>query len=191
MRADTARYIEERANKPPGWLDQDHSGQGLLIRLADGRESPARAWEHPAQLPEVYTVFIPRFDVGQAPDGQVTIKLVTTEPQAFDAAFIKADQLQPTKLGYIEKSDDSMHPTIERGDKCVVDISQTQIVDGRTFAVYYDGACRLRRLFRLPGGGLRIEADNPRHAPITVPPEMASSITVLGRVVLRTGRGGL
>jgi SOS-response transcriptional repressor LexA len=26
MRSDTARYIEQRANKPAGWLDRDHSG---------------------------------------------------------------------------------------------------------------------------------------------------------------------
>ncbi|WP_213956306.1 LexA family transcriptional regulator [Variovorax sp. dw_954] len=192
MRSETARYIDERCGKEPGWLDIDHSGSTFTVAPAV-TGAPLLSWNYPGDLPDGASVFIPRLTVEisrRSGGAQVTILFVQHQHQTFDTDWIRADQLQPNKLGYIKVVDDSMRPSIWPGDKCVVDTSQTTVVDGKAYAIYYDGGDRIRRLFRLPGGGLRIEADNPAHGPLTVTPEVAQSITILGRIVHRAGPGG-
>lgn len=56
--------------------------------------------------------------------------------------------------------DDSMKPTINDGDLIYVDENRTQIKDGRIFAVEHGGIYRCKRLYGLPGGGVRIVSDN-------------------------------
>ena len=196
MRSETARYIEERTGKARGWLDRDHAPQTPSITMVypDGLTAPLRSWEHEKELPHGAQLFIPEIYVGQqrtSGDSQVTISLVTANALLFDADFIRADQLQPNKLGYVEATDETMAPTVAKGDRCIVDTSQTKVVDGRTFAIYYDGTTRLRRLFGVPGGGVRIETDNPRHQPINLSAADMAHVTILGRVCYRIGRGGL
>lgn len=49
---------------------------------------------------------------------------------------------------------------------------------------------RVKRLFRLPGGALRIKRDNPAFDSIDVPPGEIENVRVIGRVVHRSGTGG-
>ncbi len=196
MRPETARYIEERTGKQPGWLDQNHGAAdtGVVVQFIGGLTAPLRAWEHGETLPPGDAIFIPLLLVAKVLTNgfsQVTISLVTAESHLFDADFIRQDQLKPCKLGYVVVPDDSMRPTMEQGDRCVVDTSQVTVVDGKSFAIHYDGVTRLRRLFQVPGGSVRIEADNHRHAPMTLAPEAMAHVEIIGQLVHRSGRGGL
>jgi phage repressor protein C with HTH and peptisase S24 domain len=162
-------------------------------RTAYGME-PILAWEHPDDLPEGEFVFIPRLDVHLSAGGgreQVEIELVKDNPQAFRSEWIRLMRLKPNKLAAMRASGDSMEPAIHDGDSLLVDTSQTDVTDGKVFAIWYDGGERVKRLFRLPGGGLRIVSDNPRFAPIELGAEYAGHVRVIGRVVHRSGTGGL
>lgn len=155
---------------------------------------PILAWEHQQDLPEGEFVMIPRLDVKlSAGNGHehVEVQLETKQPQAFRADWIREQRFKPNRLAALSASGDSMEPSIYDGDSLLVDTSQTEVVDGRVFALWYDGGERVKRLFRLPGGGLRIQSDNPRYAPIELKADTMVHVTILGQVVHRSGRGGL
>jgi phage repressor protein C with HTH and peptisase S24 domain len=155
---------------------------------------PILAWEHPEDLPEGEFVMVPRLDVHLSAGGgrdQVEIDLVKDNPQAFRSEWIRLMRLKPNKLAAMRASGESMEPTIHDGDSLLIDTSQTSVSDGKVYALWYDGGERVKRLFRLPGGGLRIKSDNPTHETIDLAPEYAGHVRVIGRVVHRSGVGGL
>jgi phage repressor protein C with HTH and peptisase S24 domain len=152
------------------------------------------AWEHPDDLPEGEFVMVPRLDVHLSAGGghdQVEIELTKENPQAFRTEWIRLMRLKPNKLAAMRASGDSMEPTIHDGDSLLVDTSQVDVVDGKVYALWYEGGERVKRLFRLPGGALRILSDNPRFPPIELGPEYAGHVRIIGRVVHRSGVGGL
>lgn len=162
-------------------------------RAAYGME-PILAWEHPEDLPEGEFVMVPRLDVhlsAGAGREQVEIDLVKENPQAFRSEWIRLMRLKPNKLAAMRAAGESMEPTIHDGDSLLIDTSQTTVQDGKVYALWYDGGERVKRLFRLPGGGLRIKSDNPAFDTIEVNPEMTENVRVIGRVVHRSGTGGL
>lgn len=171
----------------PRFLRTDDSAQGPTLQ-------PILAWEHPDDLPEGEFVMVPRLAVKlSAGNGheQVEIEFTKGMPQAFRAQWIREQRLKPNKLAAMTADGDSMETTIYDGDSLLVDTSQTDVVDGKVFALWYDGGERVKRLFRLPGGGLRIKSDNSEHPTIEVPAATMEHVRILGRVVHRSGRGGL
>ncbi|MGC4366530.1 LexA family transcriptional regulator [Hydrogenophaga sp. R2] len=161
---------------------------------ADSSLRPILAWEHEQDLPAGEFVMIPRLDVRlSAGNGheQVEIEFTKAMPQAFRAEWIREQKLKPSKLAAMTADGDSMEPAIFDGDSLLIDTSQTLVQDGRVYALWYDGGERVKRLFRLPGGGLRITSDNPQHPTIEVGAASIEHVRILGRVVHRSGRGGL
>jgi phage repressor protein C with HTH and peptisase S24 domain len=155
---------------------------------------PILAWEHPEDLPEGEFVMIPRLDVHLSAGGgreQVEIELVKENPQAFRAEWIRLMRLKPGKLAAMRAAGDSMEPTIHDGDSLLVDTAQTAVVDGKVYALWYDGGERVKRLFRLPGGGLRIKSDNAAFDTIELGSDYGGFVRIIGRVVHRSGTGGL
>lgn len=152
------------------------------------------AWEHPDDLPPGEFVMVPRLDVSlSAGNGseQVAVELQKSMPQAFRAEWIREQRLKPDKLAAMTATGDSMEPALHSGDSLLVDTSQTGVIDGKVYALWYDGGERVKRLFRIPGGGLRIVSDNAKHPSIELGPNSIEHIKILGRVVHRSGRGDL
>lgn len=156
--------------------------------------TPILAWEHAGDLPEGEFVMVPRLDVHLSAGGgrdQVEIELTKDNPQAFRTEWIRLMKLKPNKLAAMRAAGDSMEPTIHDGDSLLIDTSQTNVVDGKVYALWYDGGERVKRLFRLPGGGLRIKSDNPEHGSIELGADYGGHVRIIGRVVHRSGVGGL
>lgn len=161
----------------------------------DGGLAPILAWEHESDLPEGEFVFIPRLDISlSAGNGheQVAFEFTQKQPQAFRADWIRAQHLRPSKLASMTAKGNSMEPRIFDGDALVVDTSQMEIVDGKVYALWYEGGERVKRLSRLPGGGLRIRSDNEReHPEIVLGAKDLQHVRIIGRVVHVAGQGGL
>ena len=118
--------------------------------------------------------------------------LVTDEVQLFRSDWIRDDQLKPSGLAWSVVEDESMEPVIFKGEQYVVDTTQNGVIDGKTYSVYYDGIERARKCFRLPGGGLKLVANNSAAYPsIDLSPDQAKAVKIVGRVVHRAGNGGL
>jgi phage repressor protein C with HTH and peptisase S24 domain len=173
--------LEAKAGKPEGWMDR--------LTLTASEPAPILAWEHPDDLPDGEFVMIPRLDVHLSAGGgrdQVEIDLVKDNPQAFRTEWIRQHAPEARKLAAMRASGESMEPTVYDGDSLLVDTSQTDVVDGKVYALWYDGGERVKRLFRLPGGGLRIKSDNPSHGTIELGPDYGGHVRVIGRVVHRS-----
>ena len=155
---------------------------------------PILAWEHPDDLPEGEFVLIPRLGIHlSAGNGyeQVEIEFLDKQPQAFRADWIRKKHLKPKKLASMIADGDSMEDRIQHGDALVVDTSQKDVVDGKVYALWYDGGERVKRLYRLPGGILRIQSDNTKYPEIEVQPSEMEHVRIIGRIVYVAGEGGL
>lgn len=156
--------------------------------------TPIQSWEHASELPEGEFVFIPRLDVklsGGHGHEQVEIEFTKVQPQAFRADWIRRERLRPNKLASMYATGNSMEPTIWDGDSLVVDTSDEDVHDGKVYALWYNGGERVKRLFRLPGGGLRIHSDNQEYPDIDLGVDSMEHVRIIGRVRHRAGKGGL
>jgi phage repressor protein C with HTH and peptisase S24 domain/DNA-binding XRE family transcriptional regulator len=168
--------------------------QSSGLAAAESSLTPILSWEHEDDLPPGEFVMIPRLSVMlSAGNGheQIGIEFSKGMPQAFRAEWIREQKLKPNKLAAMTADGESMEPAIFHGDSLLVDTSQNTVMDGKVYALWYDGGERVKRLFRLPGGGMRIQSDNPQHHTIELQPEHVELVRVIGRVVHRSGRGGL
>lgn len=155
---------------------------------------PILTWEHEDDLPEGDFALIRRLGVElSAGNGHEGVEIVMDEkqPQAFRADWIRKKGLKPVHLACMTADGPSMESRIQDGDALVVDTSQKEVVDGKVFGLWYDGGARVKRLYRLPGGGLRIKSDNPDFAPIDLMPGQLEHVHIIGRVVHVAGEGGL
>lgn len=176
----------------------DVSVEQLLGHAAPAKVAarPVLTWEHPDELPPGDFALIRRLSVKlSAGNGNEHIEARPDEdlqPQAFRADWIRKMGLKPGKLASLTADGDSMADRIQTGDALVVDLSQTDVIDGKVYALWYDGGERIKRLFRLPGGGLRIFSDNQAaYPPIDLPQTSLEHIHIIGRVVHVAGEGGL
>lgn len=166
-------------------------------RPAASSMQPILAWEHEEELPPGEYVMVPRLDVhlsagGGSGSSQVEIQFDEALPQAFRAEWIRDRRLKPKKLAAMSARGNSMEPTIHDGDSLLVDTSQVDVTDGKVYALWYEGGERVKRLYRMPGGGLRIRSDNTNeHPEIVLGPDYAGHVRIIGRVVHRSGTGGL
>jgi phage repressor protein C with HTH and peptisase S24 domain len=106
------------------------------------------------------------------------------EPLAFRADWIRKMKLNPSKLASMRVSGDSMEERLHDGDAVVIDTSQTEVLDGKVYALWYDGGERVKRLHRMPGGGLMIRSDNEaKYPPLKLTADQAQTVRIIGRVV--------
>ena len=156
--------------------------------------TPIVAWDHAEDLPPGEYVFIPRLAItlsaGNGHD-QIEFEFVKSQPQAFRADWVRAQRLRPAKLASMTAKGDSMEDRIHDGDALVVDTSQTDVIDGKPYALWYEGGERVKRLFRIPGGGLRISSDNRKYPDIVLAAQDLEHVRIIGRVVHVAGSGGL
>ena len=158
---------------------------------------PARSWEHRDGWPEGSHMQLPQLRVVGTSDGsrgrkKVTIKLEKHALLTFTTGWMRYDQAaRPAALAWGEATDNSMETVLYKGDCFVVDTDQTEVIDGKTYVIFYEDQQRVRRLFRLPGGRLRVEAINSLSFPsLELTAIDAKGVTIVGRVVHRSGPGG-
>jgi phage repressor protein C with HTH and peptisase S24 domain len=80
-------------------------------------------------------------------------------------------------------SGNSMEPVYPDGCTIGIDTSKNRLVDGDIFAIDHDGELRVKVLYRLPGGGVRLRSFNTVEYPDeNYSAEEATKIRILGRV---------
>lgn len=185
----------------PRWLATGEGPPKAEQPVASYGMAPILAWEHEADLPEGDYIQIPGFEVqlsaGKGDEQrnlglQFQIQFLHSSPLAFRADWIRKRRLRPSKLAAMRVIGDSMEDRLHDGDAVVIDTSQRDVIDGKVYALWYDGGERVKRLYRRPGGGLIIHSDNQAKYPqLTLTPEEAQHVRLIGRVVHISGEGGL
>lgn len=105
--------------------------------------------------------------------------------QRFSKPLLRARGIDPDSVVCMSVSGNSMEPVLPDGSIAGIDLGSTAIIDGKMFALDHDGQLRLKLVFRLPGGGIRLRSFNRVDHPdeeYSQPELEESHIQVLGRV---------
>jgi phage repressor protein C with HTH and peptisase S24 domain len=101
----------------------------------------------------------------------------------YGKASLRSAGIDPTTAACAKNNGNSMEPLIQDGSLIGIDRAKTQIVDGEIYALDHDGMLRVKYVYRLPGGGLRLRSFNSdEHPDETYQAEEAAKIRILGWV---------
>lgn len=101
----------------------------------------------------------------------------------FSKSTLRKCGVEPANAACVKVSGNSMEPRLFDGDVVGVDTGNKRIVDGKTYAINHDGLLRIKRLYRIPGGGIRINSLNTdEHPDERYDAEERDVISIIGRV---------
>lgn len=214
MGDDIARRIEAALGEAQGWMDASHdpAGQqelespltvaeplpGYAEKRAAPREQPfnrsmIQAYDPDDGVPDD-VVLVPESRIEFAGGhGSIAYELVEEEePATYRRSWFQKYGINPDRVRRFRVTGDSMEPLLFAKDTILVNLDETQVVDGRLYALRYGDQLRVKYLSRRIDGTLILRSVNPAYKDEEVPADLANEhITVIGRVRDRSGTGGL
>lgn len=179
-----ARAIEKLAGMPPGYLDGE--GGWEPWRRVEQEYAPYETEDKYVYIPVYSGVYASMGNGGRVEHEEVSGK------HSYSQAWLLKEGLEAAQLSRIQAVGRSMEPVIWDGDMLLVNRSEKIIKDGKIYAFRVGDEIRVKRLFRLMDGRVRVVSDNPdknlypdEHLSIDDMPE------VIGRVRDRSGNTNL
>jgi len=129
-------------------------------------------------------VEIPHYNIQAAAGaGKLASDEVTLKPLAFRRDWLANRNLNVAGLAIVGVSGDSMEDHLHDGDLVLVDMSQKEISDGKTYVLRIEGHLLIKNLQMLPHGLVQVASFNPGFPPYTVDlSDQSIDISVIGRV---------
>ena len=148
-------------------------------------DSPITIWEDEPPLEN--EVEVPLLKELELPDGsgRTEIREHGKAKLSFSKDALLSAGIDPKNVVCITVSGNSMEPVIPDGGLAGVDKSRTTIKDGDIYAIVQNNQLRVKILYRLPRGGLRMRSFNRDEHPDEEYPEdeiQTEGITILGRI---------
>tara|TARA_R110002124_G_scaffold133116_18_gene295768 strand:+ start:817 stop:1545 length:729 start_codon:yes stop_codon:yes gene_type:complete len=101
----------------------------------------------------------------------------------FSKSTLRRCNVEPENAACVKVNGNSMEPRLYDGDVVGVDLGDKKIVDGKIYAINHDGLLRVKRLYLVGGGGIRINSfNNLEHPDEKVSAEERRTINVIGRI---------
>lgn len=173
-----ARHIEECFDLPRGWLDVLHgkhifeaphfqakavSPLPSVDADADAERDlmPLSTWEEgdPLDLDEVEIPYFDEIQVaaggGRFPDLELAKRKIR-----FPRSVLHESGVNPKCAVCVNVTGNSMEPLIADGAVIGIDMSVNAITDGEIYALKHDDLLRVKFVYRLPGGGIRLRSYN-------------------------------
>ncbi|HDM8047863.1 S24 family peptidase [Vibrio fluvialis] len=103
----------------------------------------------------------------------------------FAKSTLRRHNVAPEHAVCVAVHGDSMEPVLPNGSTVGIDCGDKALVDGKIFAINHNGELFIKKLYRLPGGGLRIYSFNELEYPAreyTEAQVLEQKITIVGRV---------
>lgn len=162
-------------------IDRNPAGQA-----GPASPEPILAWDDntPLEDDEVEVPFLREVELS-AGSGRTVIERSSTAKLRFGKRSLRAHNVQFDQAVCVVVSGNSMEPVLPDGSTVGVNIGQTQVIDGKMYAIKHDGQLRVKVLYRVPGGGIRLRSFNQgEHPDETYSPEemTKNSIEIVGRV---------
>ena len=191
-----AREIETVLGLPSGWMDAAH---GLMEPTPGMRAEPGAVvakgspgyhldtlspWDDgtPLDDDEIEVPLYREVELA-AGSGMVHTVEINGRKLRFSKATMRAAGVESANAACATLTGNSMERLIQNGSTIGIDRGRTQIADGEIYAIDHDGMLRVKYLYRLPGGGLRLRSENNEEHPDEVyPADSAAKIKVLGWV---------
>lgn len=178
-----ARRLESGCGKPIGWLDKEHARAGAITAI------------HPDDpLPDgVIVVPESRIEFSGGGGRAAMYELVEDqEPATYRLSWFQKYGINPDRVRRFRVSGDSMVPMLFPRDTILVNTDETNIVDGKLYAIRYGDELRVKYLSRRLDGTIVLRSVNPAYKDEEVSAELAQEhISVIGRVRDTSGTGGL
>lgn len=173
-----ARHIEECFGKPRGWLDREHvKADELVFHDMELVEEEGPAGFDEIDLPCFREV---EFEMGS---GRTQVIENHGASKRFSLARLNRAGVNPATAACATAVGTSMEPTISDGSPVAIDKGTTHIIDGKIYALDHGGMLRIKRLYRLPLGQVRLVSDNDIEHPEEVHSLMGPDAPrVIGRV---------
>ena len=105
----------------------------------------------------------------------------------FPPSFFQRKHVDPKCMRIIKAKGDSMSDFIHDQDLVGIDISQTEIIDGEIYAVYFEGEGMIKQIFKEEGGKLVLHSLNPKYRDREVTEQNGLNFKVMGRQFWRAG----
>ncbi len=95
-----------------------------------------------------------------AGSGRTAVQEMPGRKLRFSYATLRTAGVDPAAAVCAQLKGNSMEPLIMNGATIGIDKATTRVVDGEIYALEHDGMLRVKYLYRLPGGGLRLRSFN-------------------------------
>lgn len=108
---------------------------------------------------EVYVPFLKEVELS-AGSGKTVVEQSHKQKLRFGKLTLRRQGVQPSEAVCVTVSGNSMEPVLPDKSTVGVDQGSTSVVDGKMYAIDHDGQLRVKTLYRLPGGGIRMRSFN-------------------------------
>lgn len=184
-----ARSIEQALDLEPGSLDRPlDAAERPPVKQAElpYELEPVGVWddETPLEDGEVELPFLKEVELS-AGSGRTAIHEAGSRKMRFGARTMRARGVEPANAVCVTVTGNSMEPVLRDGATVSIDRGTTRIHDGNIYAIDHDGQLRVKQLYRLPGGGIRLRSFNRDEHPdeeYSLEQIERHKIRVLGRV---------
>ncbi|ASN71490.1 helix-turn-helix domain-containing protein [Pseudomonas sp. FSL R10-0765] len=148
-------------------------------------DSPITIWEDEPPLEnEVEVPLLKEIELSEG-SGRTEIREHGKAKIGFSKEALLRAGVEPENVVCITASGNSMEPVIPDGGLAGVDKGRTTVKDGDIFAIIQNNQLRIKILYRLPRGGLRMRSFNRDEHPDEEYPEdeiQTEGIVILGRI---------
>jgi len=161
--------------------ESDEVDPGVAVAI-----EPISAWDDDTPLDddEVEIPFLREVELS-AGSGRTVIEQSTNAKLRFGKRSLRAHNVQFDQAVCVVVAGNSMEPVLPDGSTVGINTGQTAVIDGKMYALKHDGQLRVKVLYRLPGGGIRMRSLNQLEHPdesYTADQMAEKSIEVIGRV---------
>jgi phage repressor protein C with HTH and peptisase S24 domain len=181
IRGKTAAFTAANNSKAASFLgvDGDWLATGDSEQIVSTREPVAISLENNPDYPAIKHVHF-KLSAGCSGYG-VEYTNETKRPLVFGRQWYEEHGYKPNKLFAVKIANGSMEPGLVHDDMVVVNTADTELKDGKVFAMNFEGELVIKRLVR-DGGAWWLSSDNPdqRRYPRKICDE---HVFCLGRIV--------
>lgn len=177
---DLAREIEQKLGKPLGWMDTNHKTLESNANILGTFEE----WDDNTPLHED-DVEIPFFKDVELAAGisRTNVEDYNGFKLRFAKSALKKSGVTISNAVCVTVSGNSMEPALREGSTVGIDMGNTAVKDGTVYAIDHDGDLRIKQLYKLPGGGLRLRSFNREEwDDEDLSPEYAKNVRIIGKV---------
>lgn len=169
------------------------AGEAQIIRVP---VTKVQAIEDEEDYDHETGVMVPVYDIEVSAGPGIPVPEFTEmrEKLHFTKKWMKKKGAELEDLMIFPVRGESMQPTLWDGDKVTVHRGLNRVRSGRMFALAYAGEARVKRLYTLADGRLRVVSDNAdkhQFPDELIEGEHLNNVLIIGQVIHKMGEGGL
>lgn len=149
----------------PGHVPLDGASEAFRSRTASELQ-PIEVWDDETPLgdDEVELPFFKEVELSAGKGSQVMLETHGRKLR-FGKRTLSKKNIDPMAAGCVPVTGNSMEPVLPDGSTVGVDTAAVAVQDGKMYAIDHDGQLRVKLLYRIPGGGLRVRSYNDAEHP--------------------------